>query len=68
MKHQLIIFDIDGTLTNTNHIDALCFEKAIIEVLSLPSINTNFAQLISIRLLMDNDFLKLKYNLYVFIS
>jgi phosphoglycolate phosphatase-like HAD superfamily hydrolase len=42
MQNKLIIFDIDGTLTNTNHIDSICFEKAILDSLSIISIDTNW--------------------------
>jgi phosphoglycolate phosphatase-like HAD superfamily hydrolase len=42
MLNKLIIFDIDGTLTNTNHIDSVCFEKAILDTLSISSIDTNW--------------------------
>jgi len=42
MQNKLIIFDIDGTLTNTNHVDSVCFEKAIQDTLSITSIDTNW--------------------------
>lgn len=42
MQNKLIIFDIDGTLTNTNHADSACFEKAILDTFSIPSIDTNW--------------------------
>lgn len=41
-KNKLIIFDIDGTLTNTNHVDSVCFERAIQDVLLNQSIDTNW--------------------------
>ncbi len=40
--NKLIIFDIDGTLTNTNHVDSLFFEKAILDVLPITSIDTEW--------------------------
>lgn len=40
MQNKLVIFDIDGTLTNTNHVDSICFEKAILDTLP---IDTNWA-------------------------
>ncbi|OGT41182.1 MAG: hypothetical protein A3F42_03575 [Gammaproteobacteria bacterium RIFCSPHIGHO2_12_FULL_37_34] len=42
MQDKLIIFDIDGTLTNTNHVDSVFFEKAILDVLPISSINTEW--------------------------
>lgn len=42
MNDKLIIFDIDGTLTNTNESDALCFEMAIKDRLNLAFIDTNW--------------------------
>src|SRR5262245_13851431 len=32
MKMKLVIFDIDGTLTQTNHIDEVCFVRAWAEI------------------------------------
>ncbi|MBA3661441.1 MAG: HAD family hydrolase [Gammaproteobacteria bacterium] len=43
MTHKLIVFDIDGTLTKTNDIDSLLFEKSILEVLPIHSLDTNWA-------------------------
>ncbi len=40
MLDKLIIFDIDGTLTNTNHVDSVFYEKAILDTLPLQSIDT----------------------------
>lgn len=40
MQNKLIIFDIDGTLTDTHHVDSISFEKAILEVLPISSIDT----------------------------
>lgn len=42
MQNNLIIFDIDGTLTNTNHADSVFFEKAILDSLPISSIDSNF--------------------------
>ncbi len=42
MQHKLIIFDIDGTLTNTNHVDSIFYEKAILDTLPLSSIDTRW--------------------------
>ena len=42
MQNKLVIFDIDGTLTNTNHVDSVCFEKAILDTFSITSIDTNW--------------------------
>ncbi|MBW4612882.1 MAG: HAD family hydrolase [Desmonostoc vinosum HA7617-LM4] len=41
---QLIIFDIDGTLTNTNQIDADCFIQAFDLEFGIADINTNWAE------------------------
>ncbi len=40
---NLIIFDIDGTLTQTNEVDSICFAQAIMDVLDIPELNTNWA-------------------------
>jgi len=39
---KLIVFDIDGTLTNTNHADSICFEKAILDIFPISSIDNNW--------------------------
>ena len=39
---QLIIFDIDGTLTHTNEIDSVCFTQAISEQLNIHDLNANW--------------------------
>ncbi len=40
---KLAIFDIDGTLTNTNGVDDECFIKALSEVHAITEINTDWA-------------------------
>jgi len=40
---KLAIFDIDGTLTNTNSVDDECFVKALAETLSITEIDTDWA-------------------------
>lgn len=40
---KLAIFDIDGTLTATNDVDSLCFEKAVRQILKLERFDTNWA-------------------------
>jgi phosphoglycolate phosphatase-like HAD superfamily hydrolase len=40
---NLIIFDIDGTLTQTNEVDSRCFTYAIDDILQLKNINTDWA-------------------------
>lgn len=42
-KVKLAIFDIDGTLTNTNSVDNECFVKALSEVHAITKINTDWA-------------------------
>ena len=39
---KLAIFDIDGTLTNTNNVDNECFVKAFAEAHAITNINTNW--------------------------
>lgn len=39
---KYIIFDIDGTLTNTTEIDDLCFTEAIAATFNFTSFNTNY--------------------------
>jgi phosphoglycolate phosphatase-like HAD superfamily hydrolase len=40
---QLAIFDIDGTLTNTNRVDNECFVKALAEAHAITEIDTDWA-------------------------
>lgn len=40
---KLAIFDIDGTLTNTNGVDNECFVKALAEAHAITEINTDWA-------------------------
>lgn len=40
---KLAIFDIDGTLTNTNCVDNDCFVKALSEAHAITEINTDWA-------------------------
>ena len=40
---KLAIFDIDGTLTNTNSVDDGCFVKALADSHAISGINTNWA-------------------------
>ncbi len=40
---NLIIFDIDGTLTQTNDVDSICFAKAIKDMLQINDLNTDWA-------------------------
>lgn len=39
---NLIIFDIDGTLTQTNDVDSKCFAQAIKDALKITDLNTNW--------------------------
>ncbi|MDT5062547.1 MAG: hypothetical protein QOH63_3006 [Acidobacteriota bacterium] len=39
---KLIIFDIDGTLTNTNRVDGECFVQAFADLYGVTDINTNW--------------------------
>ena len=41
---KLAIFDIDGTLTNTNSVDDECFVQALADVNKVLGINTNWAE------------------------
>lgn len=43
MKSGLIVFDIDGTLTDTNGVDGLCFSKAMSNVFGIHEITTDWA-------------------------
>jgi beta-phosphoglucomutase-like phosphatase (HAD superfamily) len=40
---KLAIFDIDGTLTNTNSVDDECFVKALAEAHAITEIDTDWA-------------------------
>lgn len=42
MQNKLILYDIDGTLTNTNHVDSVSFEKAILDILPISSIDSQW--------------------------
>ena len=42
MQNKLIVFDIDGTLTNTNDVDSQLFEKAILEYINVTTIDTQW--------------------------
>ena len=48
-SNQLIIFDIDGTLTNTNLADSVFFERAVLDSLPILSFNNQFKFSISLR-------------------
>jgi phosphoglycolate phosphatase-like HAD superfamily hydrolase len=39
---HLVVFDIDGTLTQTDSIDDVCYVAAVSEVLSIPGIDTDW--------------------------
>jgi len=41
---HLIIFDIDGTLTQTTHVDDRCFARAFVDELGLTAINCDWSQ------------------------
>jgi phosphoglycolate phosphatase-like HAD superfamily hydrolase len=41
---NLIVFDLDGTLTATNEVDTNCFEQALGDVLGIDDVNTNWEQ------------------------
>ncbi len=43
LEVKLAIFDIDGTLTNTNSVDDGCFVKALSEAHAITGINTDWA-------------------------
>jgi phosphoglycolate phosphatase-like HAD superfamily hydrolase len=36
---KLVIFDVDGTLTNTNRVDGICFEQALKKEFGIPGIS-----------------------------
>ncbi|MGH7457378.1 MAG: HAD family hydrolase, partial [bacterium] len=40
---KLAIFDIDGTLTQTNHVDSICFVQALADEFGIDAIDTNWA-------------------------
>ena len=40
---NLAIFDIDGTLTKTDHVDDICFVRALADAHSITEINTDWA-------------------------
>jgi len=39
---NLAIFDIDGTLTETNAVDEICFVQAFADAHAITEINTNW--------------------------
>lgn len=41
---HLVMFDIDGTLTQTDDVDAACFAQAIRDVLNLPHIDCDWSR------------------------
>ena len=46
MRHsfmKLVIFDLDGTLTQTNEVDDLCFPRAFAENLGVADLNTDWS-------------------------
>ena len=40
---KLVVFDVDGTLTNTMKVDAECFHRAFVDVFDVRDINTNWS-------------------------
>jgi beta-phosphoglucomutase-like phosphatase (HAD superfamily) len=38
----LVIYDIDGTLTDTNNVDELCYVQAVREVLKIPDVDSDW--------------------------
>ena len=40
---RLAVFDIDGTLTNTNDVDSRCFATAFAEKLGIPNLDTDWS-------------------------
>src|SRR5258708_39148859 len=40
---NLAIFDIDGTLTETDHVDNICFVQALADALAITGISTDWA-------------------------
>jgi len=41
---KLIIFDIDGTLTDTSYIDVICFKDAVKEVFGIEGVDADWSQ------------------------
>lgn len=41
---KLVIFDIDGTLTQTNRVDSGCFVEVVKEVLGVEDFETDWSQ------------------------
>ena len=41
---QLVIFDVDGTLTRSTHIDAVCFLRAVHEVFGMTAVGDDWSQ------------------------
>ena len=41
---NLAIFDIDGTLTETNAVDEICFVQAFADAHAITEINTNWTE------------------------
>src|SRR4249919_488499 len=41
---NLIVFDLDGTLTGTNDVDTDCFVQALGDALGIDNVNTNWEQ------------------------
>jgi phosphoglycolate phosphatase-like HAD superfamily hydrolase len=58
---NLIIFDIDGTLTQTNDVDSYCFAQAIEEVLQIKNLNTDWS---SYRYSTDSGIIQQIYESY----
>ena len=56
---NLIVFDIDGTLTQTNEIDSRCFAQAIKDVLGISTLNTDWS---SYRYSTDSGLMKEIYE------
>jgi len=46
MNNSLVIFDIDGTLTDTNAVDDECYCRAVADVLGLNSSEIDFLRLL----------------------
>ena len=41
---NLVVFDLDGTLTRTNEVDTECFVRAVSDVLQIDQVNTNWEE------------------------
>src|SRR5215471_18560061 len=41
---HLVIFDIDGTLTQTNHVDDQCFVQAFVDELGISGLNSDWSR------------------------